>query len=453
MLKSSREWGKKNRRLNMGKKVFLIGLLVVLFAAPVYADDIIYVSNAGDKTLSMISTDTDTIVGTIAIGTKGSWPSNQWNGNYIAFNTKKGVDIVSLTGEMVSSLDFKSKKNWQDFTPDSKLLVVSSRDVDISSFVDMDESSENFGKVIAQVQWPKGFGICDATISSDGKYMYIPGIFSDKFGVLDIKNKKVLATLDIPRINESAKVQPFMTTVSWDAKYVFMENKNEATESVIDVSDPANPKEIVRFVPEDRLELAKAALEPKGITVKKLPGAWPQSNEFTLDNKYTFIILMKSASVAVVDVANMEVVKEITLTEGGKPRAGDFSPDGSKFYVSGPSKNVVDVIDVATLTKVKTIKGFNKPQGVIGAQLTAAHAVDAIGAVRADLADTEGELHGLEESVADTEKELHGLEESVKSVKETADAAKAEGKGVCGPTALLALAMLPLGIRRLLKKD
>jgi thiosulfate/3-mercaptopyruvate sulfurtransferase len=43
--------------------------------------------------------------------------------------------------------------------------------------------------------------------------------------------------------------------------------------------------------------------------------------------------------------------------------------------------------------------------------------------------------------------------EAAAAAKKTADAAKAEGKGVCGPTALLALAMLPLGIRRLLKKD
>jgi thiosulfate/3-mercaptopyruvate sulfurtransferase len=37
--------------------------------------------------------------------------------------------------------------------------------------------------------------------------------------------------------------------------------------------------------------------------------------------------------------------------------------------------------------------------------------------------------------------------------KELAEVKKAAGKGVCGPTALLALAMLPLGIRRLLKKQ
>jgi YVTN family beta-propeller protein len=233
-----------------------------------------------------------------------------------------------------------------------------------------------------------------------------------------------------------------MTTVTWDDKYVFMENsegKGKGTESVIDVSDPANPKEIVRFVPEESLDAAKAALEPKGITVKKMMGLEPQSDEISLDNKYAFVINRASKSVGVIDIATLEYVAEIPLTADGKPRTGDLSPDGSKLYVSVPEKNVVDVIDVATLTKVKSISGLSKPQGVIGAQVSAAHAIEAISAVKAEVADTEAELHELEESLAD--------------VKKTADAAKAEGKGVCGPTALLALAMLPLGIRRLLKRD
>lgn len=421
----------------MNTKVFLLGLLLAVLAAPVYADDIIYVSNAGDKTLSMVDTDTDTIVGTISVGTKGSWPANQWNKNYLAFNTGKGVDILTLTGEVVSSLDLKSKKNWQEFTPDGKLLVTSSRDVDTSYFIDMDESSENFGKVIAEVKWPEKFGICDATISADGKYDYIPGIFSDKFGVLDIENKKVLATIDITRINESVAVKPFMTTVSWDGKYVFMENKEgkKGTESVIDVSDPANPKEVVRFVPGELLDQGKAALEPKGVTVKEMKGEGSQSNEITLDNKYAFMIMQDSASVSVIDIASLDIIKEISLTEGGKPRTGDLSPDGSKLYVSGPSKNVVDVIDVATLTKIKTIEGFNKPEGVIGAQLMAAHAVEELSALKTDLADTETEINELEESL--------------EAANAAADAAKAESKGVCGPTAILALMMLPLGAYRL----
>jgi YVTN family beta-propeller protein len=430
----------------MGKKVFLIGFLLMVLAAPVYADDMVLVSNAKDKTLSYIDPSTDSVVATVAVGTKGSWPSNQRNGKYIAFNTKKGVDIVSVTGNVVSSLDLKSKKNWQDFTPNGKLLVTSSRDVDISYFIDMNEKSENFGKVIGQVQWPEKFGICDMTISSDGKYAYIPGIFSDKFGVLDIENQKILATIDIPRIDAETAVKPFMTTVTWDDKYVFMENsegKGKGTESVIDVSDPANPKEIVRFVPEESFDAAKAALEPKGITVKKMMGLEPQSDEISLDNKYAFVINRASKSVGVIDIATLEYVAEIPLTADGKPRTGDLSPDGSKLYVSVPEKNVIDVIDVATLTKVKSISGLSKPQGVIGAQVTVADAVEGIATAKKTSAEQFAHLEG----------ELHELEGELGAVKKTADAAKAEGKGVCGPTALLALAMLPLGIRRLLKKD
>jgi YVTN family beta-propeller protein len=442
VLKSPEKGGKKNRRLNMGKKVFLMGLLFLLLVVPVYAEDMVYVSNAGDKSLSLVSTGTDQIVATISIGTKGSWPSNQWNTKYFAFNTKKGVDIVSVTGDVVSSLNLKSKKNWQDFTPDGKLLVTSSRDVDISYFIDMNEASDNFGKVIAKVQWPKKFGICDMTISPDGKYGYVPGIFSDKFGVLDLQNKKILKIIDIPRINKDSAVKPFMSTVTWDGKYVFVENeelgKGKGTESVIDVTDPANPKEIVRFVPEDSLAAAKAALEPKGVAVKKMLGREPQSDEISLDNKYAFLIMRATKSVGVVDIDTMEMIKEIPLTAGGKPRTGDLSPDGSKLYVSSPETNSVDVVDVATLKKVKTIKGFKKPQGVIGVKLSAGHAVEELSAVKKNLAETE--------------KELHALEANLKEVKSTAEAAKAEGKGICGPTALIALAMLPLGAYRLYRR-
>ncbi len=44
------------------------------------------------------------------------------------------------------------------------------------------------------------------------------------------------------------------------------------------------------------------------------------------------------------------------------------------------------------------------------------------------------------------------MKKTAEEAKKTADEAKAVGKGLCGPTALLALAMLPLGAYRLYRR-
>ena len=66
--------------------------------------------------------------------------------------------------------------------------------------------------------------------------------------------------------------------------------------------------------------------------------------------------------IAVIDTATYEVKQYILV--GQRPWHGEFSPDGTKFYVANGLTNDMTIIDVATLKAEKSVPVGRLPWGV-----------------------------------------------------------------------------------------
>jgi len=317
--------------------------------------DLLFIINNGDASVSVIDTQTDEVLKTFFVGTTAVFPANKQykRGNFLITGThldkEPAVHIVDLQrGELVKKITTGSAKNYTETTPDGKYVIVAARLVDRFLKVHLDPEAPSFGEVTDTLRHLQGAEPCDMALSPDGRFAFIPDIGTDTFSVVDVENFEVIATVPVPPLVAEPPVKPFMTTASRDGKLVFQENREgKGTVSVFDVSDPYNPKEVKRFTQEDGL------------------GIGPVTDEFTLDGEFNFIINRDSSDLTVVRLSDLEIIGRIELVREGNPVTGDFSIDGTKFYVPIQNQDVVAVVDVERQKLIKTIGVGPQPVGAV----------------------------------------------------------------------------------------
>jgi YVTN family beta-propeller protein len=317
---------------------------------------LVYVFNNGDDTVSVIDTSTDEVIENIETEAKSTFPSNQYapNCGYILAESPAGkfglgsgqVDIFSMEeNRVVAEVDTgKSTSIWTEVTPDCGTGIIVAQDPDVIYFVNLDDSAGEFGEVIFKEAQPNNPGICDVSLSPDGRYAYIPDVNADTIRVVDIEAQEVAAVVDSP------EPAPYMGTVTWDGKYFLVENSGEpGSETIWDISDPIRPKPTVTLSVDDGL------------------GDGPYTDEVTPDSKYSFVINRNSNTVSVIDLESLEVVKDIEMPGSGLV-AGAFNEDGSKLYVNMTEDNAVAVIDVEKQEVIGTIDVGAEPGGLVANQ-------------------------------------------------------------------------------------
>lgn len=349
-----------------GVAMGLAGLSLARFPEQAYTQgeekDLIFVSNTGDQSVSIIDAATDEVIKTIPVRTDYTWPSNQWlrGGNFIwaglQADKSKEVRILDVQqGKVIKKIETGSARNYLEVTPDGEFAIVAAREVDKYFKIGANPNKPTFAEIVAELKAPDKSEPCDMTIDLTGSFAYGVEVGTDTFAVIDIKSFTLLSRVPVPPVVAKAgeKVRPFMATASRDGRFVFVENLEAGgTESIFDVRNPAKPVEIKRLTEKDGL------------------GKAPQSDEFTFDGKFNFIINRDSSTISVVELASLNIVNTIEVAPGGNPITGDFSNDGKKFYVSVQNKGIVVVIDVATQKVIKNVKVGPGPIGVVALTTT-----------------------------------------------------------------------------------
>lgn len=325
----------------------------------------VYVFNTGDGTVSMIDSETDTVVATRAIGMTASFPSNQ----YTPQLTNSGTDSLWLNVDdgvravSVGSLDGQrhvetgSGANWQEQTPDGDYVVVSAREPAHRQFkLDADPDSESFGNVLAELDRSveggrgdnDGPGPCDVTIHPDGEYAYVPDLFGDTLTVIDIETFGIENQVAVEP-TDGAPTEPWMGTASWDGSTLLVENNggDGGSESIWDVSDPANPVERTRLGQADGL------------------GRGPLTSEIGPESAVGYVFTRASEDVTVVDLATGQVVDRLAL--GGRAFTGTWGVSRSKLYVPVQTSDEVAVIDAEDREIVDRLAVGTEPYGATAA--------------------------------------------------------------------------------------
>ncbi len=331
---------------------------------------------------------------------RSSWPDN-------ANNTDKKI-IWANFGSGVFALDSKTMKftkiltgstsgNWAIQMPNGLETYVAARKPAQEYLqIDADPKSPNFAQIIASVPIPfipsrlqpgqLGPGPCDAAITSDGKHIWEPDVWHDTVTRIDtsaaaggfgIGTQYLTDRLVECPGGTTRRVSPFMTTVSLDDRYVFVENLEggggTGTESVIDISVPNAPQEIIRFVQSPLFStMPRGGTCPEytsvtppltgkvvfldtttgaEIEVKGGLGRGPLSDEFTKDNKYNFMINSRSDDITVVDMATLSIICTVPFASPTPPppagygaSTGDWDMNGEEFLVNLRRTNEVGVI-------------------------------------------------------------------------------------------------------------
>ena len=351
----------------------------------------VFVFNTGDGTVSVIDADSEEVVATRDIGATASFPSNQYApglttdpADPLWLNVGRGVRALSVgTLAQRATVETGSGANWLELTPDGAHLVVSARDDAHAQFrLDADPDSDTFGEVTGRIDRADeggtgdndGPGPCDVTIHPDGGYAYVPDIWGDTLTVLDVEAFEIAAQIPVDPIGEGF-ARPWMGTAARDGETLLVEHDEgeTGTESVWDVSDPADPTERVRLTADDGL------------------GERPLTSEIGPDAETGYVFTPGSEDVTVLDLVTGEVTGRIDL--GGSAFVGTWGTAHEKLYVPVRSNDEVAVIDHESGETTTRLDVGASPYGATAATVRPGDPdTSSVGAVVAQLGRQTGEI-------------------------------------------------------------
>jgi YVTN family beta-propeller protein len=327
----------------------------------------VFVFNTGDGTVSLLDPDDDEVVATRSLDLSSSFPSNQYTPRIaddpdesLWLNVGRGVRGLSVGSlSETASVETDSGANWLEQTPDGAHVVVSAREPSHTQFrIDADPASETFGDVTGEIdRTPEGGrgdndgpGPCDVTVHPDGDYAYVPDLFGDTLTVLGVDPFEIVTQIDVKPVGDGP-ARPWMGTIAPDGETLLVEhNEGETgTESVWDVSDPANPEESARLTAADNL------------------GTRPLTSEIGPDSEVGYVFTPGSNDVTVVDLVEETVTGRLDLS--GSAFVGTWNPDHTKLYVPVQTSDEVAVIDHDRREIVDRIDVGARPYGATAAEI------------------------------------------------------------------------------------
>jgi nitrous oxide reductase len=221
-------------------------------------------------------------------------------------------------------------------TPDGKYVFLNDKGDSAIGVVDIATQ-----ELVRKINIPGPFGPHHIAITPDGKYLFATGELSGKMAKVEIASGKV-EQIDVSEGKESS---PDYLLVTHDGKYCLATDYYRSGVHVIEVDSFKH----VKFIP--------AGKNPHGI-------------DLTMDGKYALVAGKLSGNIPVIDIAKMEVIKNIDLTapvEGFKkspapgPLHSVMTNDGKWAYTTLFVDNAVAKIDLAKMEMVKKIPVHYRP--------------------------------------------------------------------------------------------
>jgi DNA-binding beta-propeller fold protein YncE len=328
------------------------------------ARDLIVVSNAGSPpegimpSISVIDPSSLRVLKTLPLPGSFSFPATRWHftreliwtggpdNNVVAYRLSSGEQILDIpTG---------SSQNYTELTPDGKYLINAARFADKYMKIAADPEATDFGEVVAEFATYEGASPCDMTMTADGAYAYAPDRGGDTLTTIRIEPFERASVVPMEKFAE-APLEPYMGTVSpaSDYRHLLIENAaveggpDAGSESVFDLTDPANPVEIARFS------------QPDGL------GRGPITSEFSWDGRYGIVICRDSSELSIIDMDSVSLIGSVQFPEGSNPLTGFFGSDGETFFVPLPGRDAVAAVRVPQFELAELIPVGQRPLGVV----------------------------------------------------------------------------------------
>ncbi len=299
-----------------------------------------YVTNQVSNNISVIDTETNTVIVTIATDTPRLILANPTQTRiYVAiFNDIGVIDTASNT--VIATIPVGSADHFMTITPNGAKLYVANAGSDNVSVINTATNA-----VIATVT--VGDQPIFPAVTPDGAKVLVPHSIATSISVINTATDMVAAT-----ISTAPEAVNFIATTGTKAYAAISSN-------VLVINTTTNM--IIATIPV---------------------GTFPRRIAITPDGAKAYVTNEASSNVSVIDTSLDTVVA--TITVGTSPINLTITPDGSKVYVqnTGMNPDVVSVIDtsmdsvIATVTIGNAIGGDNLSIGVTpdGAQVYALNA-------------------------------------------------------------------------------
>jgi len=196
----------------------------------------------------------------------------------------------------------------------------------------------------------EGPGPCDVTVHPDGEFAFVPDLFGDTLTVLSVEPFEIETQVAVDPVGDGPAA-PWMGTVAPDGETLLVEhNEGErGTESIWDVSDPANPVETARLTAADDL------------------GTRPLTSEIGPDSERGYVFTPGTEDVAVLSLASGTVTDRLDL--GGSAFVGTWNPERTKLYVPVQTADEVAVLDHEQSEIVERLDVGASPYGATAARV------------------------------------------------------------------------------------
>lgn len=297
------------------------------------ADGQVWVTNEKDNTVSVIDVATMEVVATHPTGERprGAVFSHDYARLYICASDSDTVQVMDpATGAIIAELPSGDDPEQFALHPDDRRLYIANEDDALATVVDTET-----GEVLAEIKVgiePEGVGA-----SPDGRFVVVTSETTSMAHWIDTESQKIVANTLVDNRPRHAEFTP-------DSKELWVSAEIGGTVTV--------------FSSADQTEIAKINFEIKGLTPDQLQ---PVGVRFAEKARKAFVALGTANHVAVVNVDTYEV--EDYLLVGSRVWHIAVTGDEKYLFTTNGASGDVTVIDIASMTPVKSIKVGRYPWG------------------------------------------------------------------------------------------
>lgn len=278
-----------------------------------------FITNNFDSTVSVIDTDTNTVIATIPAisapeGVVVNDPLNTTRVYIVEDGITDSLVVLDTCDNSVITRIAINNPSGVAISPDGLKLYVTSSAPNLVNVIDV---ATNTVTNTINV----GSGADGVAFTPDGSKAYVANSGSDTVSVIDTATETVIATIPTPSAPEGVAVNPAGTKV-------YVTDFGTNTVSVISTASDT-------------------------ITNTIVVGNSPIGLVFTQDGAFAYVANRGDNTVSVIDTATETVVN--TIAVGTLPVGVDITSDGLFVYVANRNSNNVSVISTVTNTVVDTI--------------------------------------------------------------------------------------------------
>jgi YVTN family beta-propeller protein len=312
-----------------------------------------YVSNEDGETVSVLDTQKNEVVATVAVGKR---PRG------LKLNRDGSLLYVAVSGV----------PKCPPSVPDEECAKLK-RDLSVDGIATIDTATLKVTGLLKSGSDPEQFDL-----SRDGKRLYISNEDSAQATVLDTVTGAIIATLPIGHEPEGVRVSP-------NGKWVIVTSETDSTIAIVDTGAlkvlktakvGMRPRDVA-FTPDSKAvyvsgegdaSLSRVEIpagEPVTRVLEMRKEDRPMGVVFDAVRRQIYVSTGRGGTIAVVqqEGSGGKLIKEIPV--GARPWGIALSHDGRRLYTANGSSNDITVVDTSTLSVLKKVPVGKGPWGIV----------------------------------------------------------------------------------------